>query len=739
MVDYKHNEPYYKLKFSELEEDAVHVYGFEGHESISRLFEYRIELLSQDPEIDATQILNKKASLIFTRGEEDPIKINGIISHFEQRGKSPDYVSYYAVLVPKMWRLGLNFNSKIFQQVDLEAVVTEVLQESGFASEDFEFQLNNAYPQFEYCVQYRESDFDFVNRRLEHFGVYYYFDHRDENDVIVFTDSIDNLPVISQEDDIVYNPNKDPMPKLETVTELSCKEKVVTGKFKVKDYNFEYPDKDLQAEEQIDSEAPGTFYDYGDHFKDEGEGSFLAKMRNEQAVAESKLFHGKSDCRLFRTGFKFTFDVGEDYRNDWSGEYILLKKAARGNQHNLFAYLPSARTDVPTYENIFVAMPTDREYRPPRITPIPRISGILTAKVESGAGDEYAFLDDQGRYKYKVPFDLSGDTDGEASRPVRLSQPYSGPDYGVHFPNHAGTELVLSFVDGHVDRPLALGTVPNPNNVSPSLGGNKPQAVIRTAAQNELHFDDTTGSENIYLHGTKDWTIDIVNDKMQTIGHDETASVGNDRTRDVGNNETITIGNNRDKSVGNNQTEAIGANKSIQVGANHDESIGSSMSITVAQTLTETVGINYAETVGAAMELTVGGMLTQSVGAAKTESVGGSSSESVGKSKSVTVGKSLSETVSDNISRNAGKNFKLEIGENGDFLIGKKTKFQSGDDLTISSGKKAVIDVKDQLTIKCGKASIIMKKNGDIQIKGNKINIKASGDIKMKGSKIAQN
>ena len=390
-----------------------------------------------------------------TRGDEDPIQIHGIISCFEQRGRTPDYVSYYAVLVPALWRTTINYGSRVFQNMDIEKVVTEVLKEDGLTSQDFEFQLNGSYPELEYCVQYRETNFDFINRRLEHFGIYYYFEHRDSNEVIVFTDSVNNINPIELEDDLLYNPNKDPLSELETITEVICKEKVVTGKFKLKDYNYEFSSNDLQAEQQLDSDAPGTFYDYGDHFKDTGQGDSLAQIRNEEILCTNKIFQGKSDCRLFRTGFKFT--MGKHYRDDWNDELTLTKLKSRGSQHGLFAIFANIQSKIPTYENVFEAIPADKEYRPQRLTPVPKIPGIMTAKLESGAGDEYAFIDDQGRYRMKVPFDLGDNTNGEASRTIRLSQPYSGPGYGVHFPNHADTEIVWDCIDGNVDRPLGLG------------------------------------------------------------------------------------------------------------------------------------------------------------------------------------------------------------------------------------------------------------------------------------------
>ncbi len=708
MVSYRHNEWYYKLTPSALGEDVLHVMSFEGEEQISRLFEYRFDLLSKEPDLDPAEILNKAATFQLNRGRDaDPIEIHGIVSHFEQHGRSPDYVFYRAVLVPKFWRLTLNFQSVVYQEMDVEQLVTRVLEEAGLVKEiDFTFDLDGTtFPTMEYVVQYRETDFDFVNRRLEHFGIYYYFDHRDGTDMVVFTNSNDKIPAIEQEDDILYNPGHEKLTESEVITDLTFQQQVVTGLVKLNDYNYRYPGNSLLVEHQIDAEAPGMYYEYGDHYKDTDEGGLLAQIRNEEIVAASKIFSGKSDSRLFQAGY--SFKMGMHYREEWNTKYILTSVRSRGDQRTLFAYMPPEGGKITTYENVFTAIPEEHVYRPPRITPVPRIHGIMTARMESGNDDEYAYLDDQGRYKVKVPFDLGDKTNGEASRQIRMSQPYSGPDYGMHFPNHKDTEMLWSAVDGDPDRILGLGTLPNPHNPTPSTSANKAQSVIRTAGQHELHFDDTTGSENIFLHSTKDWTIDIVNDKNQVVGHDETLQVGNDQSITIGANQTIDVGSDRAKTVGANQSESVSEDKSITVGGNHTESIGADETISV--------GGNESVTIGKNQTL------------------------SVSDNQTVDVGKNQSQTIGKDASQNVGDNWTLNVGKDGEMVIGKKTKIQSGDDLTITGNKKAVITIKDQLTLKCGKAEIIMKKNGDIQIKGAKINVKGSGDVKIKGSKIAEN
>jgi len=525
----KHNQPNYELHFSGLPDGTVRVLAFEGEECISKLFRYGIELLSYEPELDPSDILNKKAVFIMNRGDEDPVKIHGIISRFEQRGRTPRYVSYYAELVPKMWRLGLTQANEVYQKMDIQNLVTQVFRDSGLSGQDYSFDLNEPYPENEYIIQYRETHFDFVNRRLEHVGCFYFFDHRDDNDKIVVGDSNDTFPAIEQSEDILYNPNRDPLSDRETITDLTFRAKVVTGLVRLKDYNYRFPSRDLTVESQIDSDAPGVFYEYGDHYKDTNEGEFLAKMRNEEILTGSQVFHGTSDCRLFRAGFKFK--MGKHYRDDWNEkEYLITKVTMRGTQRGLFAVLPTAKEILPTFENSFEAVDAQVKFRPPRITPVPRVPGIMTAKMESGAGDEYAFVDDEGRYKAKLFFDMSDKANGEASRPIRMASPYSGPGYGFHFPNHADTEMVWACINGDVDRPVALGTIPNPSQASPVTATNKSQSVIRTAAGNEIILDDKTNESQIGIQTTdanqilfddKDDKIEILTTNKHKVTFDD--------------------------------------------------------------------------------------------------------------------------------------------------------------------------------------------------------------------------
>ena len=689
MAELKYNEPFCTIHFSELSSDEVQVDSFSGEEQISHLFEYHLNLFSMNGELNSEDILNKSATFSLLRPHDEPVKIHGIITHFEQRGRFEEYFYYYAVLAPKLWRLSLIYQSEVYQNMDMEVLIRKVLETSGLSGDDFEINLSQSYPQQEYIVQYRETNLNFLNRRLEHFGIYYYFDHRDGNDIVVFTDSNHNLPSIAQSDAVLYHAKQDPLAESELIRSFISQEKVVTGLVRLKDYNYLYPEKQLMAESRIDSEAPGMYYEYGDHFEDDSQAAFLARVRNEEIIASSKLFLGESDCRLFHAGFRFA--MSQHYRSSWDGEYILTRIRCRGDQRGLKSVQTGHGDNPPSYANEFTAIPVDIVFRPFRRTPVPRISGIMSARTESATGDEYAYIDDHGRYHAKMLFDLTDRRNGEATLPIRQVQPYSGPNYGTHFPSHAGTELVWACVDGNVDRPVSLGTVPNPSNISPSVTDNKAQSVIRTAGQNELTMDDTTQHENIYLHGTKDWTIDIVNDKEQDIGRDESLHVKHDRTKVVDNNQSEKIGQNKFIKVEQNHTENIGNDKQLQVGKNHDETIGQNMSIIIGNNLFQRVKrdkdqkIEHDETI----------------------------------------------QVNDNYTRKVGRDYSC--------YCGKIMSIRADDDYFLYGNKNGYIEMKDRLIVKCGASSITLKSNGEIIIKGSKILIKGSREIVNSAPQIKEN
>ena len=357
------------------------------------------------------------------------------------------------------------------------------------------------------------------------------------------------------------------------------------------------------------------------------------------------------------------------------------------------------------YGNSFTCIPAVIPFRPPRVTPKPVVQGTQTAIVSGPSGEEI-YTDKHGRVKVQFHWDRLGKRDDSSSCWIRVGQVWAGAGWGALYIPRIGQEVIVDFIEGDPDRPLITGSVYHAVNKPPyPLPSDKTKSTIKSNSShggggfNELRFEDKKGSEEIYLHGQKEWTIKILNDKNQTVGHDETLDVGNNRT----------------KSVKKDQIEKIGDNKTITVGKNHTESIGENAAIDIGKDETVSVGQNSSVSIGKNQTVSVGQNTSMSIGKNFSEDVGEASDTSVGKSMSIVVGKNSTTSVAEN--------------------------------MTIDVGKKLNITAADQITLTTGDASITMKKDGTITIKGKditlsgsgKINVKASGDLILKGSKISQN
>lgn len=623
------------LEGEHLEWDDLMVVDFVGREAISQPFRFDLRLMSKNPSFAFEDVLNKPVALTVMRddGEE---KFHGVIVDFSQGGFADrSHVFYHAVLVPRFWLLGLNYQSRVFNNQSVEDIVTDVLEKSGFASDDVRWALKKTPPAREYVVQYRETDLAFVSRLLEHEGIAYFFDQSGDKEVVVFTDDPAEFPALEAPEEVPYRGASGQAGKVpEHVNAIVLRERIVTSKVMLRDYNYRTPELNLQAESQLNRDGLGIFYEYGDHFKNVEEGNQLARVRNEEIECMRLVGRGRSDVRSFRAGHKFT--LSEHFRDDWNQEYLILEVEHRGSHAEALQVGGSSGT--PNYRNDFTCIPASAPYRPPRITPAPRLPGILTAKIES-TGGPYAHLDDQGRYRVRLPFDLSDAGKAAASKAVRMTAPYGGPGYGFHAPCHADVEMVLACIDGNIDRPLALGVAPNPSQMTPSTSRNKAQAVFRSASGNEMRMDDTNGSMDFFLNASKDMNTVVAND--------QSLEVGANRTVKVSANQDESVGGNMSLAVDGNLTESVKGNKDVSVTGNDTETVSGSKSLTVAANLSETIGANASTSIGASKKLTVGGALavsssaltlscaamTMSTGGALKMTINGASKETIAGSK----------------------------------------------------------------------------------------------------------
>lgn len=700
--------------------DVLLLRGFSGTESISRPFSFELDLAAEKPVV-FTDIIGKNVTLSILMSEGTVRYFNGIISRFalNREGTDKTVINYTATMVPWFWLLSRTSDSRIFQNKSIPDIVEQIFSEKSFS--DYQLSLQDSYEPKTYCVQYRETDMNFVSRILEQEGIFYFFTHEDGKHTLTLADKPEaNLPCPDQKIARYHLPSAGERFDEEVVTDFDPAQEIHIGKTTLKDFNFTTPNTDMNVSaDSILNLGPGEreLYDYPAEFATRGEGEALAIKRMQAEEAKISTIQGESTCRAFCSGYRFEIqDLVE--LDDYDKKAYLLKAVS----HEAFEPLGvSGNEGGFSYANRFTCIPHEVPFRPDLITPKPMIGGIQTAIVVGPSGEEI-YTDEYGRVKVQFHWDREGKNDENSSCWIRVSQIWAGAGWGAMWIPRIGHEVVVDFVEGDPDRPLITGRVYQANNMPPyPLPAEKTKSTIKSdsslggGGSNELRFEDKKGSEEVYLHGQKDWTIAIENNKNQTVGNDETHSVGHDRT----------------KTVGNDQTETIKVKKTITVGSNHTESIGANM--------TQTVGASKAETIAIAKALTIGGAYQVTVGAAMNESVGGAKAEEVGATKAVIVGGNSSETVGADKSVSAGANISESAGKDVSIQSGKKMSLSAGDDVSLAGAKKGVISIKDELTIKVGKAMITLKKNGDIVLKGKNINVKGSGKIIMKAKKILEN
>jgi len=476
---------------------------FWGAEGISRTYEFEVLLIAEDLEIDLERVLRKPARFLIHR-EGGDVAYHGILLHFEQLHEVDGVGFYRAYLVPRLRWLSLTHHNQIFLGKSVPEIVEETLKDGGLTSADYEFCLKDSYRPFEYVCQYGESHLDFISRWCEREGIYYYFDQSGGAEKVVFTDTSIAHTEMPQGSGLYYSPPSglEALHLGEVVSFFNCRWSLTPSSVFLKDYNYMKPSLEVSGSTEVSAGGRGCFYYYGDHFLTPEEGQRMARIRAESILCRREVYHGESSVPYVCPGF--IFDMRDHFRRDFNRRYLATEVRHEGSQAGyLIAGLQSQLAEAERrvyYRNAFTVIPASVQFRPERKTERPRIAGTITARIDAAGSGQYAELDEHGRYKVVLPFDLSGRKDGKASAWVRMAQPYAGNDHGMHFPLHKGTEVLLTFIDGDPDRPIIASAVPNPETPSVVTAGNQTMAAITTSGGNKIHIEDQAGNERILLH-----------------------------------------------------------------------------------------------------------------------------------------------------------------------------------------------------------------------------------------------
>ncbi|HTT13068.1 MAG TPA: type VI secretion system tip protein TssI/VgrG [Burkholderiaceae bacterium] len=721
-----------------------------------------VDLLSLEKAVDPRKILGKQAKVRLQLPHDRERFFNGYVARFTRGGGLGRYFEYVAEVRPWLWLLSRTADCRIFQRMKVDAVLRGVFDRHAFA--DYELKLNGSYPEMDYCVQYRETDLAFVNRLCERFGLYYWFEYTsDGHQKLRIVDSLSTHEDAPGYESLPFHPATSNPLDSEHIASLHAIDPVLPGKFVAQDYNYETSTLDLKAEAKVDHKHDHDdleVFDYPGPFVDLDGATAETKLRGEISDCTFATYDAVTNAQGIRTGA--TFKVTQHPDTDINNKKFQVT-ASTVSMH-WAGYESHGADQGASFRCTFTSIPANVQFRLPRRTEKPVVYGPQTAVVVGPDGEEI-HTDKFGRVRVLFHWDRYGKAkrakDGAAIAPddrscwIRVAQFWAGNRFGAVFIPRIGHEVVVDFIDGDPDRPIAVGCVYNDKNLPPWLPDNPTQSGVLTrsskggsaANANALRFEDKKGSEQVWLHAEKNQDIEVENDETHSVGHDrtktidhdETTHVKHDRTETVDNNETITIGVNRTESVGSNETITIGSNRSISVGGNE--------TATVAVQRSHAVGVNESIAIGAAQEIAIGAAQTVAIGAAQAVTVGANQTVNVGADQSTSVGANQSLDVGSNRSMTIGKDLTSNISKNENRSVGEARTTSVGKDDSLTVGKNLVIDAADSVTIKTGDASITMKKDGTITIKGKditldgsgKINVKASGDVVIKGSKVGIN
>ncbi|MFG1423601.1 type VI secretion system Vgr family protein [Roseixanthobacter liquoris] len=526
--------------------DVLIATAFSGTEGLSQLFRFTLSMVSTNTAITPDSLLGKPITVAIARPGADPRYINGIVISFAAADKTVDGMRRYeAVLAPKFWLLTRTADCRIFQNQSVTQIADTLFSDGGIT--DYQKQgLTGSHPARDYCVQYRETDFDFLTRLFAEEGIYYYFQHANGKHTLILSDSTAGYTDCADKSVQHAQPQSG---ETVAVQRWESSYHFESGKTTLDDYNFEQPTTDLTSTTSTvltnSAFKSWEIYDYPGDYTKKDDGTSLSRVRMEAVEATYSVVRGEASYASFQAGSKFTM-AKHEVAAEQGKPYVLatVTHEARDPTH-----IGNQSRDV-VYSNSFTALPATVAYRPPPVTRRPLIPGPHTATVVGPSGEEI-YCDKYGRVRVQFHWDRLGTNDEKSSCWIRVSQGMAGNSWGALFTPRVGMEVVVSFLEGDPDRPLITGCVYNATNMPPyTQPDNKTQSGLKTRSTtggdattfNELRFDDKKGAELIYMHAQKDQTRDVENDDTLNVKHDQIITITNNRTETVSEgNETVTV------------------------------------------------------------------------------------------------------------------------------------------------------------------------------------------------------
>ena len=560
------------------------VVSFVVTEHLSELFRAELELASFDDSPKFSDILDHPATLTFWQDNSAVRHLNGIVTGLKQGESGFSRTRYSMVIEPALSRADLQADLRIFQQQDSQKIIETLLSKNQVAKH--QFHLKDSYWTREYCVQYRETDLEFIKRLAAEEGTYYYFEHTNDGHTLHFSNSTE---LAELKGDLLYNAMPSGERPQAAVWRFAYEEKLKPTLQTLRDYTFTNPRYNQEHQSThnranvLGENRHGQYelYDYPGRYKRDAQGKPFSQYRLEYEQREAEMAMANSDDLRIIPGY--CFSLSGHTRSNFNQDWLVVGVVHRGWQSGVLE--EEAGAEGNRYENEMKLIPHGRQWRP---TPQPRpvVDGPQVAHVV-GPADEEIYCDEWGRVKIQFPWDRLGNNDEHSSCWVRVSQGWAGAQFGAMMIPRIGHEVIVDFLEGDPDQPIITGRTYHSTTEPPyNLPEHKTRMTIKSKTHkgngfNELRFEDEKDREEIFIHAEKDQNNVVNNDETTQIGHDRTEQVGHDETINIGNNRTETVGQDESLTVGRDQTNLVNRNRMTKIEKDDILNIGNHLSVDV--------------------------------------------------------------------------------------------------------------------------------------------------------------
>ncbi len=555
--------------------------SMQGREALSCLYDFEVELLSERQEpVDIRSLLGTALSLEIETADRSKRYLSGDVTKVSLLGQLESsgvrYNRYKVNVRPWLWYLSRNRDCKIYQHMTVVDILDEVL--GSYHGFKYEKKLLENYRQREFCVQYEESDFDFISRLMEHEGIFYYFRHEQGSHTLILCDDASILEALPGYETINYYPNNpNVLADKEAIDHWNIAEELQGVEYVVDDYDFKKSGVSLQNKRRASysvSQANREIYNWQAGYDDVEQGEHYVKVRLEEARSQVERIDGASNVRGLAPGY--TFSLSNSLRKEDDKRYLLIAV----DYHLVEAGYASDNGDKGLYRFGFVVQDANVPFRALSLTPLPKTSGPQTAVI-TGPGGSEVYTDEYQRVKVHFRWDRYNQPDENSSCWIRVSNDSAGSGFGSVIPPRIGQEVIVDFIGGNPDRPVVVGRVYNDRQMpaftpSPTQSGFVSRSFGGGSASNANHliFDDAAGSELVHLHSEKDSQTSTENCHLQTVGVDHKHTVGNNHDIEVGNNLRTIIEAMEERLVKAEQKIRVNSNAIHNYDTNFDQTIG---------------------------------------------------------------------------------------------------------------------------------------------------------------------